>query len=847
MHHASGPPRANRLFITADAHPCTPGPSHSSDDAKRPSTRKASQSQVGPPAKPFFLGIRGDEAHAHLPAQASAEQRPSSSDPKLTSRKFRPPPVSRTARATKGHETDTDAQLLASRKRSSAAFSIASVPGAPLRSSRSVDLLEAQSSIRPCDFKSRVLAAGTRDYGEDVAERNLGQNAADLTNPAVQAYYASLAAPSPVSRPRDDVASVARHNPLRSAVAPSAFAQQEEHAAGSQRHKHYSSVSAAAAPGGPGASGRQARASRIKSLGPTSLMTRPDAISGYPAPERGRRGRTGAGSSPKRRTRRGPSLERTPAPHGCKAGQSRKLAGQARHTEGPLATERSRPRSTSASPPHEPRYPTKQHQPPPAFRAHKSHKSHRSPSHDEAAETRVRTPRAVLRQGVRSLDKPIDPDMLDHDVLYGMQRADERAGQVPSRRPDSSSEESLDDRAPAPRWSRPLSPMTGTVLANSPATVIPSRRDQGWPTLTPVSQGAHAHWQSPWSHAHRDALCSGGASASLSRNGSCKSGTSAHTLTMDVAGHVPDRRSSLKHWSFSSITPTTESSDHSSTLAVRPRSIHTANTSIDLPPLTGPANLPELKESPSSSDSNGGPVSSSYVTALEKINTDTTVTSAPVGLDEVDSDRGQDDGVVEMAENGNGPEIDSSNVDFVAKPRQHRHGRGGEFMLFKQGGYSDLGNNLPGLFDTAARSPCLMCSLLESVAIGTASDDKGTEGQPPRAPCNHKGLNSRRERLRALGYEYDTDESESGPERAFRGRTRTPQQTSQPNASGIRQRDSWGTIEEEAEEDYDKVRAVPRLRRAPRGRSKRIEVLKGNGGFEPVLEDYEEGHAADVE
>lgn len=52
-----------------------------------------------------------------------------------------------------------------------------------------VDLLDAQSEFKPADFRSRVQAAGARDYGEDVAERNLGVNGVDLTSPAVKAFY----------------------------------------------------------------------------------------------------------------------------------------------------------------------------------------------------------------------------------------------------------------------------------------------------------------------------------------------------------------------------------------------------------------------------------------------------------------------------------------------------------------------------------------------------------------------------------------------------------------------------------------------------------------------------------
>lgn len=56
--------------------------------------------------------------------------------------------------------------------------------------SRFKDLLDAQSEIKPADFKSRVRASGARDYGEDVADRNIGENGIELQSPAVQAFYA---------------------------------------------------------------------------------------------------------------------------------------------------------------------------------------------------------------------------------------------------------------------------------------------------------------------------------------------------------------------------------------------------------------------------------------------------------------------------------------------------------------------------------------------------------------------------------------------------------------------------------------------------------------------------------
>lgn len=42
-----------------------------------------------------------------------------------------------------------------------------------LGSIKSKDILDAQEEIRPTDFRSRVHATGSRDYGEDVADRNI--------------------------------------------------------------------------------------------------------------------------------------------------------------------------------------------------------------------------------------------------------------------------------------------------------------------------------------------------------------------------------------------------------------------------------------------------------------------------------------------------------------------------------------------------------------------------------------------------------------------------------------------------------------------------------------------------
>ncbi|KAK0386013.1 hypothetical protein NLU13_5850 [Sarocladium strictum] len=62
-----------------------------------------------------------------------------------------------------------------------------------------VDILDAQGEIRPSNFRSRLQAAGAREYGEDVAERNMAANSVERSSPAVTANYAT-SSQQPVAR-----------------------------------------------------------------------------------------------------------------------------------------------------------------------------------------------------------------------------------------------------------------------------------------------------------------------------------------------------------------------------------------------------------------------------------------------------------------------------------------------------------------------------------------------------------------------------------------------------------------------------------------------------------------------
>ncbi|KAM7216199.1 hypothetical protein V8F06_008416, partial [Rhypophila decipiens] len=79
------------------------------------------------------------------------------------------------------------------------------------------DVLDAQSEIRPADFRTRVKAAGARDYGEDVADRNLALNGFNLEAPQVQAFYgqsSSVPALSRLSRSDDPLLQLERRPSL---------------------------------------------------------------------------------------------------------------------------------------------------------------------------------------------------------------------------------------------------------------------------------------------------------------------------------------------------------------------------------------------------------------------------------------------------------------------------------------------------------------------------------------------------------------------------------------------------------------------------------------------------------
>lgn len=88
-----------------------------------------------------------------------------------------------------------------------------------------IDILDAQSEFKPTNFHSRVKAAGVREYGEDVAERNLIENGLDLQYFPSSHFYQSTkeideGAPAPVvprsSALKNELPKKLSHQPGRS-------------------------------------------------------------------------------------------------------------------------------------------------------------------------------------------------------------------------------------------------------------------------------------------------------------------------------------------------------------------------------------------------------------------------------------------------------------------------------------------------------------------------------------------------------------------------------------------------------------------------------------------------------
>ncbi|KAI5868278.1 hypothetical protein GGS23DRAFT_20288 [Durotheca rogersii] len=128
------------------------------------------------------------EGSVRLPSQPEALPKPAREPPKKRHGPYKLPPKSTPSR------NDDSATAISVRSTRSLAFTAnrtSSILTGDSGSTRFVDLLDAQSFIRPSDFYGRVRAAGTKGYAEDVADRNIGENGSDINSVPARQFYAA--------------------------------------------------------------------------------------------------------------------------------------------------------------------------------------------------------------------------------------------------------------------------------------------------------------------------------------------------------------------------------------------------------------------------------------------------------------------------------------------------------------------------------------------------------------------------------------------------------------------------------------------------------------------------------
>ncbi|KHN98431.1 uncharacterized protein MAM_03555 [Metarhizium album ARSEF 1941] len=161
----NGNPLATASVPSVAVH--SPVRQSSLQDMQRASVGTKRRQKWAGSTKPYSLGARSDR-----PSTAKSEGRPGLARPS-----------SSRSRVCLIAESDSASSALANPPiTASRSYSSTRTPGY-------VDLLDAQGGLRPYDFRARVQAAGARDYGEDVAERNMGENGVDVRSAAAQVFY----------------------------------------------------------------------------------------------------------------------------------------------------------------------------------------------------------------------------------------------------------------------------------------------------------------------------------------------------------------------------------------------------------------------------------------------------------------------------------------------------------------------------------------------------------------------------------------------------------------------------------------------------------------------------------
>ncbi|EFY93747.1 hypothetical protein J3458_005062 [Metarhizium acridum] len=627
-----------------------------------------------------------------------------------------------------------------------------------------IDLLDAQGGLRPYDFRARVQAAGVRDYGEDVAERNMGENGVDVRSAAAKRFYEQ--------KKRTSVTTLSNLSHVLDADASTCAGSE----AGDMSHIDGSVYSS------------------TRSLSRLSMEPRQE-VSGVVA------GLSTARENYKRAAKCSKlAPKETPEPRSSHRDQP--LASEASHMQRYNNRSSSRGRSLSA------RHWISTEQPIAGkTRNDRWESRHLSPE----SRTRSISPPSVPRyRPGSSMTTMREEDNRPYSNSQSILRRDGFQNDNNEGRQKSDDEQSEYD--------------------------IPSSNRIHLPYNLDVGQAAPLQYHPDWQVAIQRAVEESLAKLPLSADLKALLELSHSEIPLDdILQRVPLRHSSLHQGSIISTTPTTDFSDYASSHTGRPHSRHTATTSIDSSARIDVHHKKALNTQEDKSLAGDQCQSSPYLTPVEDEELLITATStAPTSQSQMTRDvkKGTGDNGISEVEEYECLTSDYSDVDsFTEKRRQVLDDD--ETKLFNDGGFGDISNNLPGIASPRERKNCTVCIILANL-----------QGLPVQTElCTHDGSMTRKQRLRALGYDYDSEESDTerdlGP---VKGRSRTKKLTVGTNGGLRRLKLVDDRIDEDSEEERGEATSAknrPELRRKPKF---------PNGRPGPVLrQEREAGNITDTD
>lgn len=555
------------------------------------------------------------------------------------------------------------------------------------RATGHIDLLDAQGGIRPCDFRTRIQAAGARDYGEDVAERNMGENGVDVRSAAARRFYEQ--------KKKSDAVDA------RIAIVPALEADQ---------------FTFGGSTCGGGSEPEEVNcaddgASISKSLSAVPVQTEPEKLG------------TTTGRTASNRAKSWHAKTFAAAFSAAAASQDR----MSRREQFDFALEKPAPRSTSL---------------------------------DRSRECSLDRKFWISAARPASLSRNVEPESRDRSMS---------PPNVPRYRVNHDADSITTPKSPCPTGTEPTSVSEVSFDSDiDPACISDddvSEYGVSIPAAVPIRTArprliavAPPHSSIEWQSAVRTAVEESVANLPASTDLKALLEFSRHGLSLsDISDQVPRRYSSLKQGYLScSSTPTTMTSGYASSTTGRPHSRQTTATSIDF---STRLDTPSKTGCGSSSDGRGSSAEHRHSSCTLSVSGDDTLIDGHVSADtsssEAETSRAgfhttcQSYGRAQPHDLESITTSDMSDADSFTNEKRPTKGED-EALLFSEDKFADTGS-LPGLNAAAVANNCMICHVVANL-----------QGTPvPTVACDHNGTTTRKQRLRALGYDYDSDESDS--------------------------------------------------------------------------------------